>query len=176
MRSRPRLSCSSGAHAPRGSVAVRPRRSRLVAAKASTKGSAQRVAWPGAVSSSTVRAQSSACLLERREDGAAVDRLVGEEVGGAHQHADAAPRAASGAAMARDHRRRPCVVDAAGEEDLDGASAVARCWQQASICASQRTKLVRGPTWPPHSRALEHEAAGAVLEEASSSPGDGTWR
>lgn len=65
IRSRPRFSRSSSSHTSRGSVPLRASRCR-VASKAWAYGvSAQRVAWPGAVCSRTVREQSTAACWNR---------------------------------------------------------------------------------------------------------------
>ena len=155
IRSRPRLSCLQlGPHRP---AATRPPPSAAGGPRRRPPRSgvgAQRVAWPGAVSSSTVSRHSTACALEAGEDRAGGHRLLGEQVGGAHQHADrgaARRRAARPAAatIAADRAswmppaNRTCRSGTAsgdGQEALDLDAPTARSWR-----AGRRGRRTRGP-------------------------------
>ena len=152
MRSRPRLSCSSFAHISRCDSPLERQLFALGAKRAHVLGvgAARRVARRGLE-------QHGALARERGLPGTPgwiaphVDGLVGEQVRGAHQHADLGAARGERRGHRGDHRGRARVVDAAGEQHAQ-LGRRSRDASSRSICASHSAKLVRGPTWPPHSR------------------------
>ena len=118
MRSRPRFSRSSRSRSSSCEVVLAAQPPLLLAELVGERRRRHRVAWPGPVSSSTVSVPATAACWNRGVIAPARDGLLGEEVRGAHQHAD--PHAALGERRGQrgDHRGRAGVVDAAGEEHV----------------------------------------------------------
>ncbi len=158
-----RLAVGPGAPAARPCARRRCARSR-----------SRRTGWrgPGAVSSSTVRSQPEATDWKRGGDGAPGHGLLGEQVGGAHQHPDVGAPGGQRCRRRRDHGgrawRRGCRRPAGSRAPRAGRRRAA-----ARSGSPRGGSWPAGPTWPPHSRALEHEAAGALLQEAVEQPGGG---
>ena len=150
IRSRPRFSISSSSRISSGVLSASARSRRCSRRNASPNGvSAHRVAWPGPVSSRTVRVHASASRWKPGHDGRRSGRPLGEEVGRTEQ--DAHPRAPFGerGGQAGDHGGRPRIVDATGEHDVILARHLGRrapCSAGRPIISSQSTKLDRGPT------------------------------
>ena len=125
------------------------------------------------------RRSASASCWNRSVIAPAVDRLLGEQVRGAHQHADLHAPLGQRRAQRGDHRRRQRVVDAAGEDDVQllGRLRSPTCSSEHRRSSSPTaTKLVRGPTWPPHSRPSKMKRRAPSFRNRRSSPGDGTCR
>ena len=138
----------------------------------------QRMAWPGPVCSSTVSPQSRASFWKRGTIAPPVDRLLREQIGGAHEDADSHAALGESGGQCRDHCGRTGVVNAAGEDDVEvfATAGLPRCSNRTSIIDSQRTKLVRGPTCPPHSRPSKMNRRPPSFRNIRSKPGDGTCR
>ena len=100
---------------------------------------------------------------------------VGEEVRGAHQHADAHARARPAAPPAprpsRPRARRGCRRRSRTWQSRR-AGAAARSSSTSTI-VSHSTKLVRGPTWPPHSRPSKTKRRAPSRQEQLQQPGRG---
>ncbi len=102
-------------------------------------------------------------LLEARLDRAARDSLVGEQVCGAHQHAEPRTARRERCGHRGDHRGRARIVDAAGEQDLElGDMLVGE--QARDLLLPQHEAGARADVTTTLA-ALEHEAARAVLDE-----------
>ena len=106
-------------------------------------------------------------------------RPPGEEVGGADQDPDFDAADGQRTGEGRDQRRGASVVDSAGEDeaDVDRRARRGRGLQLtlATAC-SQRTKLDRGPTWPPHSRPSSTNRRAPSRRYWSSKPGEGACK
>jgi hypothetical protein len=102
-------------------------------------------------------------LLEAGLDRARRHRLVSEQVGGAHQHADLGAARGQRRRQRRHHRARARVVDAAGEQHRHLGHRRVR-QQPLELRLPQREARAR-PDVAAALAALEHEAAGAVLQE-----------
>ena len=111
-------------------------------------------------------------LLERRLDGAGGHRLLGEQVGGAHEHADlGAPgrRAVAAAAAAMAAERASWMPPAKRTWRCSGSGTV----EQALDLGVPEGEARPGADVAAALAALEHELAGAVLEEAVEQAGRG---
>ena len=166
IRSRPRLSCSSSAQRALGLDAggLEPA---LRAREGLGRSRSRRSGWrgPGAVSSSTVASHATATVLEGGLDRPARDRLLGEQVRGAHQHADLRARARPAG------RRAAATIAAERASWMPPAKQHARARRRPSTCEQpldlgvpQREARARADVAAALA-ALEDEAAGAVLEE-----------
>ena len=167
MRSRPRLSCSSAAHTSCVGPPARLEPARFSAAKR------RRTRCRRSGSRGRARLEQHGALARRapppgsRLDRAAGDRLVGEQVRGAHQHADRARRARPAARPARPTiaAERASWMPPANEH-ATARSAARRVPRAAARSAPPTaTKLVRGPTWPPHSRPSKTKRRAPSREE-----------
>jgi hypothetical protein len=107
-------------------------------------------------------------LLEAGLDGTARDRLVGEQVRGAHQHADLGAARRQRRGHRGDHRRRAAVVDAAGEQHAQLLGRRVR-EQPLDLQLPQREARAR-PDMAAALATLEDEAAGAVAQEQIEQP------
>ena len=107
-----------------------------------------------------MRSQSSTSCWNCRHDGAAGHRFLGEQIGGAHQHADTGPRAADERRRHRRHHRGGHgVVDAAREEQLRRSAA------SAAPAREQRVDH-RAPQHEAVQRADVSAALAALEDEA----------
>ena len=171
MRRRPRLSCSSSAHIALRVDAV-ALRAGPCARRRRARSRSRRSGWRGPARSRAARCARSrtATSWKRGGDGAAGDGLLGEEVGGAHEHADVGAPGGERRGRGRDHGggawRRGCRRRTARARSSGRSTASSR-----SICASHRAKLDRGPTWPPHSRPSNTKRRAPSFRKRSSRPG-----
>ena len=158
----------------RGAGGLEPRP--LGGERVDVRAATQRVAWPGrGLEQDGVRA-GHGLGLEGGRDRAGGDRLVGETVGGAHQHADArrpARRAAPPSPRpSPPSARRGCRRRRGRSTSLE---VVARRAGARSAAPTGRSWSA-GPTWPPHSRPSNTNRRAPSFRKRSSRPGDGTWR
>ena len=173
MRSRPRFSSSRRSRSSSCEAALAaqpPLLARGTRRRTATGGTASR--GPGRSPAAPSRSPATAASWKPRRDRAGADGLLGEEVRGAHQHAD--PDAARGQRRGQrgDHRGRAGVVDAAGEQHVvvrPRRAPAGTCSSSARTIVSHRTKLDRGPTCPPHSRPSKTNRR-PVLEEQPEQP------
>ena len=112
-------------------------------------------------------------VLEQRLDGAALHRLLGEQVRGAHQQADGSAAPDERGAEPCRHGGRTFVVDATGEQDLDPVRRVTGAVQEVlddpQLGLPER-KAAERPDMAAAFGAFEHEPAGTGLKELAEQP------
>ena len=155
---------------------ARSRRSRPRTASTNGDGT-QRVAWPGPLSSSTVRCS--------RPPPAGTSAVIapGSTASSVNRYAvpistpTRTPRSAARRGQRRDHRRGPAswMPPANRTWQSRGSRRGISSSRRATI-VSHSTKLRARPDVTAALATLEDEPPGAVLEEQPSSPGDGTCR
>ncbi|CAM5637542.1 hypothetical protein SAURM35S_07369 [Streptomyces aurantiogriseus] len=98
-------------------------------------------------------------------------RLLGEQVRGAHEHADGRPARGQRRGERGHHRRRPLVVHPAREEHLDvgGVITAQEVLQDRELGLPQREAAAR-PDMSAALGALEHETARPGLKELPQQP------
>ncbi len=123
-------------------------------------------------------AASEGLILEPGDDRARGHRLASEEVGSAHQDPDLDPRAARSPAIAatRAAERASWMPPAKTTLNDSAATPAAIAASRTRQACSQRMKLDRGPTCPPHSRPSSTNRRDPERRYCSSRPGEGTCR
>ncbi len=178
IRSRPTFRCSSCSQTSRSGAPSALSRS-LVRSNSAVKGlGTHRVAWPGAVCSSSVPRAASTC---RWNCGCTAPCSTASSV---NRYAvpistpAATPSPASGAARAATiaAERSSCTPPANRTSTGCEVFVSLRWSSNTANCASQSGKLCRGPTWPPHSEPSNTNLRAPSSRNCFSSPGEGTCR
>ena len=174
IRRRPRFMCSRRAQISLASAPDFSSRSRSARNPRVYADSAQRVAWPGAVSSRIVPAQSIAACWYAGTIAPVVTASRVNRYAVPMSMPMRAPRAASGAAIAATIAAdRASWIPPAKTTETSASRSKA---SSRSIWLCHRTKLESGPTWPPHSRPSNTNRRAPSLRNKSRSPREGTCR
>ena len=177
MRRRPMFSTSSRSRRSAGSTCSVSSRSRS-AAKSSTNGDGrQRVACPGPLSSSTVCVPATAACWNAAVIAPPLTASSVYRYAVPMSTPIRTPRSASGAAIAAVIAAdSPSWMPPANSTDTSGAAPAGSASSSAATMLSHSTKLVRGPTCPPHSRPSKTKRRAPSRRYSRSSATDGTCR